>query len=58
MIKKARRVFVAVVAVLLVCFTAAPVLSANAATQNSWNFKNSNFKKLGTIKASTTVDLL
>ena len=56
MIKKARRVFVAVVAVLLVCFTAAPVLSANAATQNSWNFKNSNFKKLGTIKASTTVD--
>lgn len=56
MIKKARRVFAAVVAVLLVCFTAAPVLSANAATQNSWNFKNSNFKKLGTIKASTTVD--
>ena len=50
MIKKARRVFAAVVAVLLVCFTAAPVLSANAATQNSWNFKNSNFKKLGTIK--------
>ena len=29
MIKKARRVFAAVVAVLLVCFTAAPVLSAN-----------------------------
>jgi len=56
MIKKARRVFAAVVAVLLVCFTAAPVLSANAATQNSWNFKNSNFKKLGTIKSSTTVD--
>ena len=51
MIKKARRVFAAVVAVLLVCFTAAPVLSANAATQNSWNFKNSNFKKLGTIKS-------
>ena len=50
MIKKARRVFAAVVAVLLVCFTAAPALSANAATQNSWNFKNSNFKKLGTIK--------
>ena len=38
MIKKARRVFAAVVAVLLVCFTAAPVLSANAATQNSWNY--------------------
>jgi AbrB family looped-hinge helix DNA binding protein len=56
MIKKARRVFAAVVAVLLVCFTVAPVLSANAATQNSWNFKNSNFKKLGTIKSSTTVD--
>lgn len=56
MIKKARRVFAAVVAVLLVCFTAAPVLSANAATQNSWNFKNSNFKKLGTIKSSITVD--
>ncbi len=32
------------------------MLSANAATQNSWNFKNSNFKKLGTIKSSTTVD--
>ena len=29
MIKKARRVFAAVVAVLLVCFTAAPVLSGN-----------------------------
>lgn len=56
MIKKARRVFTAVVALLLVCFTAAPVLSANAATQNSWNFKNSSFKNLGTIKSSTTVD--
>ena len=56
MIKKARRVFAAVVAVLLVCFTAAPVLSANAATQNSSNIKNSNLKQLGTIKASTTVD--
>ena len=32
--------------------------SANAATSTSWNFKNSNFKSLGTISSTKTVDNL
>ena len=56
MLKKARKCFAAVLAVLFVCFTASPALTASAATQTSWNFKDSSFKSLGTIKASTTIN--
>ncbi|MDD6333855.1 MAG: right-handed parallel beta-helix repeat-containing protein [Clostridia bacterium] len=57
MLKKARKCFAAVLAVLFVCFTASPALTASAATQtSSWNFKDSSFKSLGTIKASTTIN--
>lgn len=56
MFKIAKKAFAAIMAMALVCFTAATSITANAATQASWNFKNSNFKNLGTISATTTVD--
>lgn len=56
MLKKAKRVFASLLVVLLVSVAALPSVSAQASTSTSWNFKNSNFKSLGTIKSSITVD--
>ena len=33
-------------------------VEVGASTSTSWNFKNSNFKSLGTISSTTTVDNL
>ncbi|MDO5382388.1 MAG: hypothetical protein Q4F06_06720, partial [Eubacteriales bacterium] len=56
MFKKAKRVFASLLVVLLVSVAALPSVSAQASTSTSWNFKNSNFKSLGTINSSITVD--
>lgn len=56
MFKKAKKVFAAILTLALVCFTAATSVSVNAATNTSWNFKNSSFKNLGKITSSKTID--
>ena len=56
MFKKAKKIFAAVIALALVCFTAATSVTVNAATNTSWNFKNSSFKNLGNITSTQTVD--
>lgn len=55
MLKKAKKVLSVAVAAVMLCATLSPSLSAKAAS-TSWNFKNSNFKNLGTISSTKTVD--
>ena len=45
-------------AVGAVCLFAGNASKVNAASSSSWNFKDSNFKSLGTIKSNKTVDNL
>ena len=56
MFKKAKNVFAAFLTLALICFTAATSVTANAAANTSWNFKNSSFKGLGKITATQTID--
>ncbi len=55
MLKKAKKVLSVAVAAVMLCATLSPSLSAKAAS-TSWNFKNTNFKNLGTISSTRTVD--
>ncbi len=53
-----KRAFAAllILIVTLATFTGSSSLMVSASETSSWNFKNSNFKSLGTISSTTTVD--
>ncbi len=52
MFKKVKKVLTAILTLALVCFTAAASVPVNAATNTSWNFKNSSFKYQILIKVT------
>ena len=53
-----KRAFAALLTLIvtLATFTGSSSLMVSASETSSWNFKNSNFKSLGTISSTTTVD--
>ena len=56
MLKRAKKFLSVTVAAVMLCATLSPSFSSEAASSTSWNFKNTNFKSLGTISSSKTVD--
>jgi len=58
LVKKALSAVLAALLVMGASVTGLEPIESQAATSTSWNFKNSSFKKLGTISSTITVDNL